>query len=65
MNSAHWSIMIYIVKGNLVSHAISTQFAIFIAFLYFYCAISNHPLTWSNIVADFISKGSLPFLCIL
>ena len=50
--------------GYIDIHLSSTKFAIDIALLSWYCAISNHPVTGSSIVTDFICKFYLrPFLC--
>ena len=59
------SYMISTGYGYWTSHAVSTKFAIVIAFLSLYCVTSNHPVTGYIIVTAFKIKGSLPFLYIV
>ena len=48
-----WSYVISIGLGYIESHGVSTMFATYISFVSSYCAISNHPVTWSIIVTSF------------
>ena len=58
INSFPWSYLISIGIGYLDSHVVSTKFAIDIAHLSSYFAISNHPVTGLIIVTAFRYKFS-------
>ena len=63
INSFPWSWVFSIGLGYLESHVVSTKFAIYMALLSLYCAISNHHIIGSIIVTHFKSEFYLlPFL---
>ena len=63
INSFPWSWVISIGLGYLESHAVSTKFAIYMALLSLYCAISKHHIIGLIIVTHFKSEFYfLPFL---